>query len=138
VEWQADVAHPVLTMHVVSALQIPHQGSIRADVHWNGGSDEVAGIEGVLRGLLDRAVAGDRRDPQYFDVGMLQSHEQGDGIVGRGVGIDEELAQRHARNLGDRCWGYSAHEKLRGVRLALIVDQCMDLNAMCRELCSAP
>jgi len=102
VEWQADVAHPVLTMHVVSALQIPHQWAIGADMHGHRGSDEVSCVQRILSCLFDRAVTRNGGDADDIDIRVLQSHEQGDGIVGRGIGVDEEFPLRHATNLGDQ------------------------------------
>jgi hypothetical protein len=41
-------------------------------------------------------VAGDGRDGYHADARIAQSHDDGDGIVGSGIGINEEGA-RHAR-----------------------------------------
>ena len=53
---------------------------------------EFDGVEGVAGGLLDAAVAGDGGDGADVDRGRAQGHNESDGVVGCGVGVDEDGA----------------------------------------------
>ena len=51
---------------------------------------EFGDVKGVAGGLRDGDVSGDGGDGADVDVRMTESHEKGDGVVGGGVGVDEE------------------------------------------------
>ncbi len=57
---------------------------------------ELGGVECVARGLVDVNVAGDRGDGEDFCLRRADGHDEGDGVVGGGVGVNEEVSF-HAR-----------------------------------------
>jgi hypothetical protein len=57
---------------------------------------QLAGVERVLHRELERDVAGDDADPDHVDVGVAERDDEGDRIVGGGVGVDEERTHRSA------------------------------------------
>ena len=71
-------------------------------------------VQGVPGGLVDVHISGDRGDGGYADVGCAESHDEGDGVVGSGVSVDEERAQ-HVSRIANRTQAASAP----GLRYAL-------------------
>ncbi|MGB2634239.1 MAG: hypothetical protein WAM58_09910, partial [Candidatus Acidiferrum sp.] len=53
---------------------------------------EFGGVQGVAGGLRDGDVAGDGGDGHDVNMRIAESHDQGYGVVGGGVGIDQEVA----------------------------------------------
>src|SRR5438105_2593961 len=60
---------------------------------------QVGGAAGIARALFDGDVAVDDREGQYLHVRVPEGHEQGDGVIGGGVGIDEEATASHRARL---------------------------------------
>jgi hypothetical protein len=61
-----------------------------ADTDRRSGVTEFGNIEGVPRGLVDGDVACDGSDGADVDVRMAESHDERDGVVGGGIGVDEK------------------------------------------------
>ena len=66
------------------------------------GAAEFRRVERVPGGLLHVDVTRDRRDGDHAHVGGAQGHDQGDGIVGSGISIDQEGA-RHGGSIANAC-----------------------------------
>ena len=61
-----------------------------ANVDRRFGVAEFGDVEGVARSLVDGDIAGDGGDGAEVDVRVAKGHENGDSVVGGGVGVDEE------------------------------------------------
>lgn len=75
----------------------PVGGSVRAsarffcaDVDGSLRVAEFGDVTGVAGGLVDGDIAGDGRDSADVDVGMAERHDEGNSVVGGGVGVDKE------------------------------------------------
>ena len=58
------------------------------------GAAQFGGIQGVAGRLRDGHVARHDGDGAHLHIGRAQRHDQGDGVVGGGIGVDEE-GSRH-------------------------------------------
>jgi hypothetical protein len=70
-------------------------------IDWNTGSAKFNGIKRVACRLLNFNISGDRRDCDHADVRGAESHDEGDSIVRRNVGVDQEGA-RHPRRIANQ------------------------------------
>src|SRR5215475_9455645 len=61
-----------------------------AGVDGSVGVAELGDVESVACGLVDGNVACDGGDGADVDMGMTESHDESDGVVGGCVGVDEE------------------------------------------------
>lgn len=86
VERQADVAHAVAAVDGVPEVR----GAGSAGVDRNGLATAFDGVERSLHPLLDLDVAGDDRDRVDVDARRAQREQEGDRVVGCGVGVDQE------------------------------------------------
>jgi hypothetical protein len=85
----------------------PRSASVSAEEGFFGASidrhihpAEFNSVERVAGGLLKVDISGDRRDGDHAGFRGAQSHDEGDGIVGGCVSIDEERA-RHGHRITD-------------------------------------
>jgi len=51
---------------------------------------ELSGVERIPSGLLDSDISGHGSNSNHTGVVRTQRHNQGDGVVGGGIGIDQE------------------------------------------------
>jgi hypothetical protein len=67
-------------------------GTARAAIDRRIGTAQPGNVQRIPRGLLDRNISGNDRDRPHAHIGSPQRHNQRDGIVGRSIGIDQEIA----------------------------------------------
>ncbi len=84
------IAEAVFAVEPIGAAERAFQRMGLAGENGDVGIAEFGGVEGVAGGLGERDVAGDDGDGGDADVGSAESHDDGDGVVGAGVGVDEE------------------------------------------------
>ena len=70
-------------------------------------------IKSIARRLRNGDIAGDGRNRHDPDVGRAQRHDERDGIIGSGVGIDKE-SSRHAARIANYSGGGSRSRRLDG------------------------
>ena len=111
----------------MGGLQRPHQRAVGAYVNRDGRPDKIPCVQSVLRGLLDGAITRHRRYSENINIRVLESHHESDRIVGRGVGVDEELPLAHGRNLG-----HTIARPVEAVKLRQSsVSSCCDCDDAC-------
>ena len=84
------VSQAVTSMEPVSALVRAIQRLFRAHENRNIRAAKLRRIERVSRGLLNGNVSGDGGNRQDTHLRGSQRHDQGHGVVGSGVGINQE------------------------------------------------
>ena len=84
------VAQAIASMEPVSALVFAIQRFFRAHKNRNIRAAEFGGIKRVARGLLSGNVSGDCCNRQHTHLGRAQRHDQGNGVIGSGVRINQE------------------------------------------------
>ena len=84
------IAQAIAAMEPMRALVRAVQWFFRAHKNGNVRATELRCVECIARGLLNGNVAGNRGDCQHAHGGRAQRHDQGHGVIGSGVGIDEE------------------------------------------------
>ena len=84
------VTQAVASMEPVGALVWTIQWFLRAHENGNVRTAEFRGVECIARGLLDGNVSGNRGDGQHAHLGRTQRHDQGYGVIGSGVGVNQE------------------------------------------------
>ena len=84
------VTQAIAAMEPVSALVRAIQGLLRAHENGNVRAAKFGGVECVARGLLNGYVSSDGGNRQHAYQGRAQRHDQGYGVVGSGVGINQE------------------------------------------------
>jgi hypothetical protein len=72
------------------------QRLVRSRVYRHIDPTEFDCIERVASGLLDRNVPGNGRDGSNAYIRRAQGHDDGNGIIGRRIGINKECP-RHSR-----------------------------------------
>ena len=87
------------------------QGFFRACEHRDFGIAKLRGVERITGGLMDVHVARNRGDGQNLNLGRAQRHDQGDGIIGSCVGVNQE-GKFHARQ-DNKLSGESSGQKCR-------------------------
>ncbi len=97
-EGEADVAHAVGAVHVLGRDQreLERRRLTDVDRHVEAPA-QLACVERVLDAELERHVAGHDADADHVDARVGQRDDERDGVVGAGVGVDEERAgsRRH-------------------------------------------
>ena len=88
----AVVAEAVPPMEPMGMLVRPDQRRGGADEDWRVRAGDLGGQQRVPRRLLDGDIAGDGRQRQDAHVRRGKRHQDGDGVVGGGVSVDEEVA----------------------------------------------
>ena len=91
-EIQADVAQPVGAVHDLRGHQLAEDGPGQTCVGRHRQAAQFGGVEGVLDAAIQRHVAGHDRQGLDGHVGRAQRHDQRHGVVGGGVGVDQESA----------------------------------------------
>jgi len=84
------VAQAIAAMEPVCALVRAMQGFFRAHEDRNVRAAKLRGVERIARGLLNGDVSGNCGNRQNTDLGRSQRHDQSHGVIGSGVGIDQE------------------------------------------------
>jgi hypothetical protein len=92
----AAIAQAVTAVEPVGVIVGAGERFFGASEHGDGGVAEFRGVEGVAGGLRDGDVAGDGGDGEDVYVRIAESHDEGYGVVGGGVGVDQEVAS-HGR-----------------------------------------
>jgi len=73
-------------------------GLLGALVHRDlGVTDVVENAEGVVRAVLDLDVAVHGGTGQQVEIRMQRGQHDGDGVIGAGVHVEDELARGHSR-----------------------------------------
>ena len=97
----AAVAEPVAAVEPMRVVERAHQRRGRADEDGDVDAGDLGGQQRVAGRLFDADVAGDDGQPEHAHVGRGERHQDRDGVVGSGVGVDEEIAhgtdRSHAR-----------------------------------------
>jgi len=75
----------------------PQQRCGRADEDGNVDLGDLGGQQRVARRLFDADVAGDNRQAEHAHVGRGERHQDRDGVVRSGVGVDEQIAHGFGR-----------------------------------------
>ena len=99
-------SQPIAAMKPGSTLIFAQQWFGGAGVNRDIGATEFNCVERVAGRLLNLDIAGYGGDRGDADVGSTKSHDESDGIVGGGVGINEECA-RHARSIINEVAGWN-------------------------------
>jgi hypothetical protein len=97
------IAQTVLAVEPFGVDVFAQKRLFRARKDGHAGATEFSDVERVAGSLGDAYVAGDDGDGAHVDIRGAQRHDQGDGIVGSRVGIDQEgprQATRIARRAG--------------------------------------
>ena len=84
------VTQAVAPMEPVGALVRAIQWLFRAHENGNVRAAKFGRVERIARGLLDGDVASNGGDRQDTHLGRTKGHDQGYGVVGSGVSIDQE------------------------------------------------
>src|SRR5437667_5529872 len=84
------ISQSVATMKPGCALMHSKQRFFSTGINRDIGSAEFNCVERVPGGLLNINISGDCRDCCNLDVGCAKSHDDRHGVVGGGVGIDQE------------------------------------------------
>jgi len=84
------VAQAIAAVEPMSGLVRAVQGSCRAHEHGNLRAAEFRRVERIARGLLNGDVPCNRGNRQHADLRRAQRHDQSDGVIGSGVGINQE------------------------------------------------
>ena len=84
------VSETILAMKPVRALVRAMQRFFRAHEDWDVRAAEFRGEECIARGLLNGYVPGNRGNCQHAYLRRAQRHDQGHGVIGSGVGINQE------------------------------------------------
>lgn len=75
------IAEAVAAVEPVCAVMRAGEWFFGAGENGDGGIAELGGVQGVGGGLGYRDVAGDGGDGENVDVGIAESHDEGDGVV---------------------------------------------------------
>ena len=84
------VAQAIAAMEPVCALVRAMQGFFRAHEDRNVRAAKFRGVERIARGLLNGHVSCNRSNRQNAHLGRAEGHDQGHGVIGSSVGIDQE------------------------------------------------
>lgn len=87
------VPEPVGAMKPASVCALAPQRTIRAGKHRNIGVAKFDSVQRVDDTLLEWNISTDHRDRRHAHQWIPQRHDQCDGIVGSGVGVDQESAR---------------------------------------------
>ena len=90
--WKAAIAEAVFAVEPMRVVVRAVERLVGADKDRDVGIADLGGQQRVLGCLLKADVAGDRRQAEYADVRLGERHDDRDGVVGGGVGVDEEVA----------------------------------------------
>jgi hypothetical protein len=108
----AVIAKTVSAVKPSRVLIRPKKRLIGTCIHGNFGSAQLNGIQSIACRLLNINISSDRRNGDHLNVAPAQCHDDGYGIVGSGVCIDEEMSHGGVRitNIVFRqfCWPYFA------------------------------
>ena len=74
----------------VDALVRAIEGFFRTHENRYVSSTKFGRVERVACGLLDGNVTGHRSNRQHANLGRAKRHDQGHGVIGGGIGIDQE------------------------------------------------
>ena len=94
----AVISQPVLAVKPGCTLMGTLQRLFSAGKDRDAGSAEFRGVEGVASGLLNLDISRHGGDRDHAYVGSAESHNEGDGVVGGDVGVNQEGA-RHPRRI---------------------------------------
>ena len=89
-KWQTTIAHAVVTMNALRGLEGAHDGLGPAGVHRRLLATQLHRVERILHRLVEPDIAGDNRERLDMHIGMLQRHDDRNGVVAGGVGVDEK------------------------------------------------
>ena len=89
---EAAIAEAVLAVKPMRVVMRAGQRLVRAREDGNVGIADLGGQKRVLRRLLEADIAGDRRQAENAHVRVGERHDDRDGVVGGGVGVDEKVA----------------------------------------------
>ncbi len=84
------VSQAISAVEPVGALVSAIQRLFRAHVDGNVRAAELRCVECIARGLLNGNVSRNRGDGQHAHAGRAQRHDQGHGVIGSGVGVNQE------------------------------------------------
>lgn len=84
------VSQAIASMEPVRALVRAIQRFFRAHEDRHIRAAKFGGIKRVPRGLLNGNVSRDGRNRQHAHLGRAKRHDQSDGVIGSGVGINQE------------------------------------------------
>ena len=88
----AAIAEAVFAMEPMRVVVRAVERLVRPGEDGHVGIADLGGQERVLGRLLEADIAGDRRQAEHPDVGLGERHDDRDGVVGGGVGVDEKVA----------------------------------------------
>jgi hypothetical protein len=91
------VAEAVFAMEPLGGAEFAEQRSGGARENGNIGVADFSAIEGVVHPLGNGYITGDYCYGRYANRFGTKGHDQGYGVIGSGVGVDEEGA-RHFRS----------------------------------------
>jgi len=97
-EWESDVAESVLTVTELRRLQGAEHRSIEPCIDRRGLPTPLHGVERVLHAAVEWYIARDHGDRLDLDVRMVECHDERNGVVRRGVRINDEAT--HGSLLG--------------------------------------
>ena len=90
--WKAAIADAVFAVEPVRMVVRAGERLVRSNKDGNVGIADLGGQERVLGRLLEADIAGDRGQPEHADARLGERHDDRDGVVGGGVGVDEKVA----------------------------------------------
>src|ERR671920_1921794 len=77
-----------------------HEWTVRAGGDGDVGAvDELEHAQRVRGRLLERLIAGDRRDAEELELGRRECEQQRDRVVVTGVAVEQDLGRAHARSI---------------------------------------
>ena len=85
------VSQAIAAMEPVRALVRAMQRLFRAHENRNVCATKLRSVERITCGLLNGHVSCNRGHCQHADSRRAEGHDQGHGVIGSGVGIDQEL-----------------------------------------------
>jgi len=91
------VAEAVAAMKPGRILISAQQRFIGSGEDRDSGPTEFHCIKSVTSGLLYRNISSNGRDRHHANIGRAKRHDEGNRVVGRGVGIDEERSGHAGR-----------------------------------------
>ena len=86
------IAEAVFAMEPMRVIMRAVERLVRAGEDGDVGIADLGGQQRVLGRLLEADIAGDGRQAEHPDVGLGERHDDRDGVVGGGVGVDEKVA----------------------------------------------
>ncbi len=88
---QAGITEAIAAVHEGRVHGWPHQGAIGADEYRHVQPAALDQGQGVAGGVGKADVAGGDGDAYHLGARVAQGHQQGEGVVHAGVGVDQEF-----------------------------------------------